>query len=129
MDVTEVKALLRLTGTQDDAYLTAVLPLIKESVRDYTGQPFIVEEGGADAFPALVKLAIAKWCQAFTNPAGVASQGMGSVSFSYDPSGGGIPSDVKKLLDQYIRGKGSFGFIPSPLRTPIVGALEDIGGD
>lgn len=122
MDFQEVKALLRIYGTDEDAYIKAVLPLVLEAVRDYTGETFL-DADGKDLFPGTVKMAVAKWVQAYTNPAAVTSQGMGSVSQSFD--GGGIPAEVKALLDAYNKKSGgSFGFVPMPGRRPSIGVPD-----
>lgn len=116
MDLQRLKALLRVQGDQEDAFFAAVLPGVRDGVRAYTGQTFITESG-EDDFPPVVEMAIAKWVQAYTNPAGVASQSVGSLSQSFRPDGSGIPADAAALLDVYVQTldqptqRGSFRFV------------------
>ena len=128
MDLKTVKILARLTGDQDDAYLSALLPLIKTAVRQFTGKKYI-DEQGADAFSPMAQLAIVKWIQMYANPAGVASQSMsGGVSFSYDLGSQGIPPAVQELLAGEIEataGPGKrFSFVPMPKRRPAIGVPD-----
>lgn len=125
MDLARIKALARIKGDYEDGYLEAVLPGIIEAVRGYTGQTFIDETTGEDRFPAIIELAVAKWVQAYTNPAGVSSQSMGSVSQSFRSDASAIPSEVLSLLDVYLQSiegetstRGKFGFIPMPNPAP-----------
>lgn len=123
MDIAEVKALLRIRGDDEDDYMESVLPLVLDGVRTYTGRTFLDEQTGEDAFPGLVKMAIAKWVQAYTNPAGVTSQGMSSLSQSFTNEG--IPAEVKELLDRYTGSvKSDFTFIPMPQRRPVIGVPD-----
>ena len=130
MDLKTVKTLARLTGDQDDAYLTALLPLIKTAVRQYTGKKYM-DEQGADAFSPMAQLAIVKWIQMYANPAGVASQSMsGGVSFSYDVGSQGIPPAVQELLAGEIEAEAAtgqekrFGFVQMPKRRPAIGVPD-----
>ena len=128
MDLQTVKTLARLTGDQDDAYLTALLPLIKTAVRQYTGKKYI-DPAGKDDFSPLAQLAIVKWLQIYANPAGVASQSMsGGVSFSYDLGSQGIPPAVRELLAGEIEAEGTkegrFSFVPMPKRSPAIGVPD-----
>ena len=128
MDLKTVKTLARLTGDQDDAYITALLPLIKTAVRQYTGKKYI-DDQGEDAFSPMAQLAIVKWVQMYANPAGVASQSMsGGISFSYDLGSQGIPPAVQELLAGEIEataGPGKrFSFVPMPKRSPAIGVPD-----
>ena len=128
MDLKTVKILARLTGDQDDAYLSALLPLIKTAVRQYTGQKY-TDQQGADAFSPMAQLAIVKWIQMYANPAGVASQSMsGGVSFAYDVGSQGIPPAVRELLAGEVAAEGSkegrFSFVPMPKRSPAIGVPD-----
>lgn len=122
MELQELKTLARLTGVQDDDYLAALFPLIKDAARDYTGQTFR-DDLGNDVFPSMVKMALVKWVQAFANPAGIGSQSIGGASFSYTAGESAIPSEAKTLLDQYLAATGqaeadrTFRFIAAPDRS------------
>ena len=128
MDLKTVKTLARLTGDQDDAYISALLPLIKTAVRQYTGKKY-TDDNGADDFSPMAQLAIVKWVQMYANPAGVASQSMsGGISFSYDLGSQGIPPAVQELLAGEIEataGPGKrFSFVPMPKRSPAIGVPD-----
>ena len=128
MDLKTVKTLARLTGDQDDAYLSALLPLIKTAVRQYTGKKYI-DDQGADAFSPMAQLAVVKWIQMYANPAGVASQSMsGGVSFAYDLGSQGIPQAVRELLAGEVEEANSqekrFSFVPMPKRRPAIGVPD-----
>ena len=128
MDLQTLKTLARLTGDQDDAYLSALLPLIKTAVRQYTGKKY-TDDKGEDAFSPMAQLAVVKWVQMYANPAGVASQNMsGGVSFSYDLGSQGIPPAVQELLAGEIEataGPGKrFSFVPMPKRSPAIGVPD-----
>ena len=128
MDLKTVKTLARLTGDQDDDYLTALLPLIKTAVRQYTGKHY-EDDNGNDKFSPMAQLAIVKWIQMYANPAGIASQTMsGGVSFAYDVGSQGIPPAVRELLAGEIEAAGSkegrFSFVPMPKRSPAIGVPD-----
>lgn len=128
MDLKTVKTLARLTGDQDDAYLSALLPLIKTAVRQYTGKKY-TDDKGTDSFSPMAQLAIVKWIQMYANPAGVASQSMsGGVSFAYDVGSQGIPPAVRELLAGEIEEAASkekrFSFVQMPKRRPAIGVPD-----
>ena len=129
MDLKTVKTLARLTGDQDDAYLSALLPLIKTAVRQYTGKKY-TDDKGEDAFSPTAQLAIVKWVQMYANPAGVASQSMsGGVSFAYDLGSQGIPPAVRELLAGEVEAAAAsqdkrFTFVQMPKRRPAIGVPD-----
>ena len=128
MDLAEVKTLARLTGDQDDAYLAALLPLVKDGIRNYTGRPY-KDNGGKDDFSPMAKMALVKWVQIFANPAGVASQSAAGTSFSYDLTAQGIPDAVRELLaGEVMQGAEDparkFSFVQMPARKPRIGVPE-----
>lgn len=128
MKLEEIKVLARLTGDQDDAYLAAVLPIIKDAIRSYTGKSYRNDKN-EDAFSPLAKMAVVKWVQMFSNPAGVASQSSSGVSFAYDLTAQGIPEPVRELLAGEVElgaaetGK-KFGYVQMPARRPRIGVPE-----
>ena len=128
MNLQEIKVLARLTGDQDDAYLSAVLPIIKDAIRAYTGKHYENDSGG-DNFSPLAKMAIVKWIQMFSNPAGIASQSTSGVSYSYDLTAQGIPEPVRELLAAEVE-QGAvdparkFTFVQMPARKPRIGVPE-----
>jgi len=95
MEVSEVKRLLRIEGTAHDDYLAAVLPLVIEHVKAYCNQDF------TDGLPGGVRLAVAKWCQAYMKEAGVQSETLArhSVTYSVDQ----MPAEVRGILNNYRR--------------------------
>lgn len=95
MEVSEVKALLRIQGTANDEYLAAVLPLVIEHVKSYCNQDF------PDGLPGGVKLAVAKWCQAYMKEAGIQSETLARHSVTY--SADQIPAEVRGILNNYRR--------------------------
>ena len=129
MDLKTVKTLARLTGDQDDDYLTALLPLIKTAVRQYTGKHY-EDDNGNDKFSPMAQLAIVKWIQMYANPAGIASQTMsGGVSFSYDVGSQGIPPAVQELLAGEVEAEAAsqdkrFSFVQMPKRRPAIGVPD-----
>ena len=129
MDLKTVKTLARLTGDQDDAYLSALLPLIKTAVRQYTGKSYL-DAAGQDAFSPMAQLAIVKWIQIYANPAGVASQSMsGGVSFAYDVGSQGIPPAIRELLAGEVEAAAAsqdkrFSFVQMPKRRPTIGVPD-----
>jgi len=105
MTVEEVKALLSLKGTKNDAYLNAVLPLFLEFTRDH----LLLEE--TVELSAQVKLTLAKAVQMYAIKDGVISQSSGDVSINY------AQIDVfawygKKLDEAVSGGPGRFRFVP-----------------
>ena len=100
MEVSEVKALLRIKTTAHDEYLAAVLPLVIEHVKAYCNRDFLNDDGVTE-FPGGVKLAIAKWCQAYMREAGVQSESLARHSVTY--SADQIPPDVRGILNGYRR--------------------------
>ena len=128
MNLQEIKVLARLTGDQDDAYLSAVLPIIKDAIRNFTGKPYRNEQN-EDDFSPLAKMALVKWVQMFSNPAGIASQSTSGVSYSYDLTAQGIPEPVRELLAAEVE-QGAvdparkFTFVQMPPRKPRIGVPE-----
>ena len=126
MDLKTLKILARLTGDQDDAYLTTLLPIMKSAVRDYTGKSYL-NDSGEDDFSPMAQLAIVKWAQMFANPAGIATQSTsGGVSMGYDVASQGIPPAVRELLDGEIEktARKTFGFVKMPKRKPVIGVPD-----
>lgn len=128
MNLQTLKTLARLTGDQDDAYLTALLPLMKTAVREYTGKKY-VDELGNDDFSPFAQLAIVKWAQMFANPGGVASQSTsGGISTAYDVASQGIPPAVRELLagemEKAAQPSNAFSFVPMPKRKPAIGVPD-----
>lgn len=104
MTIEEVKALLRITGTDYDAYLSAILPLMEEYVADYCNQSFIDPETGELDYPGGVKIAIAKLCQWQMKDAQVQSESLARHSITY-ASSDRMPSEIAKMLAPYRRVK------------------------
>lgn len=105
MTVEEVKALLNIKGTAQDAYIGAVLPLFEEFTYDHLVLENTVE------LSAQVKLTLAKAVQMYAIKNGVLSQSSGDVSINY------AQVDVfdwygKKLDEAVAGGPGRFRFVP-----------------
>lgn len=98
----EVKALLQIKSTTKDEYLNAVLPLVEEHVKEYCNRDFLDDSGNLN-YPGGVKLAIAKWCQAYMRDSRMESETVGRWSGTY--SQGGVPSEVATILSGYRRPK------------------------
>lgn len=101
MTVDEVKALLRVSGTEYDAYLDAILPMAKECASTYCNREFTDEQGN-EAFPGGVKLAIAKMCEFHMKQAGVQSETLARHSVTYSSE---YPVEIKAILNNYRRPK------------------------
>lgn len=101
MTVDEVKTLLRISGTEYDAYLNTILPMAKEYVTTYCNRDFTDDEGN-EAFPGGVKLAIAKICEFHMKQAGVASETLARHSVTYTTD---YPKEIKTILCNYRRPK------------------------
>ncbi|SFJ83176.1 head-tail connector protein [Thermoflavimicrobium dichotomicum] len=101
MTVDEVKALLRISGTQHDSYLSVILPMAKEFVTTYCNREF-KDDQGAESFPDGVKIAIAKICEFHMKQSGVQSETLARHSVTYSNE---YPSEIKTILNNYRRPK------------------------
>jgi Phage gp6-like head-tail connector protein len=99
--VDDVKMLLRISGTQYDDYLNAVLPLAKEYVTTYCNRDF-TDDQGAESFPGGVKIAIAKICEFHMKQSGVQSESLARHSVTYSSE---YPGEIKTILNNYRRPK------------------------
>jgi Phage gp6-like head-tail connector protein len=98
MTIEEVKSLLRITTNDKDDFLSAVLPLAVEYVKEECNNSFL-DENGVEVLPGGIKMAIAKLCEHYMRESGVQSESLSrhSVTYSVD----GIPKDIMKLLRPY----------------------------
>lgn len=116
LTLSDVKTLLDLRGTTKDAFITAILPVIKEGTRTYLDHQLFKDAAGVDDFPALVQLGMVKWIEAFTNPAGVRNFSRGDVSTAYEIESG-VPATARAYFDDWARKNKvksrAFGFIPA----------------
>ncbi|WP_044639738.1 phage head-tail connector protein [Risungbinella massiliensis] len=62
MTLEEVKTLLHILNDKNDAYLTAIIPMVEDFVKSYCNQQF-QNELGETVFPGAVKLVIAQLCR------------------------------------------------------------------
>lgn len=99
MTVDEVKALLRINGTEYDVYLDAVLPMVKEYASTYCNREFTDAQGN-ESFPGGVKLAITKMCEFHMKQAGVQSETLARHSVTYSSD---YPGEIKAILNNYRR--------------------------
>lgn len=103
MTIEEVKALLRINHTNDDAYLTAILPDLIEFVEIYCNRQFRDEDRNI-SLPGGLKLAIAKMCEHHMRESGVVSETLARHSVTYSTSGQGTcgyPGDIMTILRNY----------------------------
>jgi hypothetical protein len=108
MTVDEVKALLRIepTNTKNDAYLTAVLPLVEDYVKGYCNNQFL-NDLGETVYPGSVQLAIAQLCRWHMRAGQVQVENMrNNSSLSLEQ----YPSDLLRSLRQHKRPI----FVPTP---------------
>lgn len=103
MTIDEVKAILRITGTQYDSYLTTILPLIEEFVADYCNRDFINPETGQVDYPGGVKVAIAKLCEYNMKDSQVQSETLARHSVTYASSTTQFPAEISKMLRPYCK--------------------------
>jgi hypothetical protein len=99
MNITELKQLLRIQedDTEQDGYLEAILPVVKDHARCYCNQDFRTEEG-EDDFPGGVRLGIAKFIEVQMNrPAGVQSYTLARESTTWASGSSGLPEEVENL--------------------------------
>jgi Phage gp6-like head-tail connector protein len=98
MNTEEVKRLLGITTDKQDVFITEMLLLLTEFVKDYTNNKF--ETDGEEVLPGGVKLFIARAIQYNMNPTGVTGRSMGGASYSYDTD---YPPSLMRLLRPYKR--------------------------
>ncbi|KIL46161.1 phage head-tail connector protein [Jeotgalibacillus campisalis] len=98
MDVEKVKSMIGFSNTtKHDAYLTEMIPLIVERAKEYCHNDF-KDHNGEEALPAGIKIFVAKGCQFNLNKAGLKSQSMGSVSYTFDTN---FPASYYKEIQTY----------------------------
>lgn len=96
LDVAQVKRLLGLTTSKHDDYITEMIPILLDYVKNYCNNTFM--KNGVEELPGPVKLFIAKAIQFNMNPAGVSSRSMGGAAYSYETD---YPESIMKLLRPY----------------------------
>ena len=98
MDITEVKAMLRIKDNEEDEYLASVLPSFEEKIKQYTNNRF-KDADGNETLPPDVKHTLAKWVQwDMNNVSGLESYSMGEVNENYSNK---LPDFVKRDLSAY----------------------------
>lgn len=98
MNTEEVKTLLGITTDKHDAFITEMIVILTEFVKDYTNNKFLNEN--KEVLPGGVKLFIARAIQYNMNPTGVTGRSMGGASYSYDTD---YPPSLIRLLRPYKR--------------------------
>lgn len=92
MELTTVKTILRITSTQYDEYLTAMIPRAKFYAESYCHRTF------DDPLPLDVETFIAKYCEYNMIQQGLQSKTMGEVSYTFD-----IEERVPRTLLAYLK--------------------------
>jgi len=101
MTVDDVKDILGISGTGQDARITTLLPLTKDFVIDYCNNKFL-DEDGDEVLPSGIKLAIADLIGLQINrPVGISSEKLGDYSVSYYLEGSNLPPEIQKRLSTY----------------------------
>ena len=98
----EVRNIIRIQGTDHDAFLDVMVPILGEHVIEHCNNQFTKDERGDTVFPGPVKLFIAKAAEYNMQKTGLKERSMGSVSYSYDLQ---FPDSLYKYLRPYKRMK------------------------
>jgi len=96
LEIDEIKSILGIKGTDDDEYLSVMVPILVEHASAYCNNLFIDSVTGLVYIPGGVRLFVAKACEHNMQQAGLKSRSMGSVSYSYD-------LEFPQSLNQYLR--------------------------
>lgn len=93
MTLDELKIRLKVTGTEQDAYLAVALEDAMDYVKEYCRNDFI------EGLPSGAKQAVAKMVKSYQENSNVASQSLGDMSKSFFQ--GGTTNEVHRLLKPY----------------------------
>lgn len=93
MTLDELKIRLKITGNEQDDYLTVALADAIDYVKEYCRNDFL------EGLPSGVKQAIAKMVKSYQENSNVQSQSLGDMSKSFFI--GGTTNEVHRLLKPY----------------------------
>lgn len=93
MTLDELKIRLKITGNEQDDYLTVALQDAIDYVKEHCRNDFL------EGLPSGVKQAIAKMVKSYQENSNVASQSLGDMSKSFFQ--GGTTNEVHRLLKPY----------------------------
>ncbi|HFJ9472604.1 TPA: head-tail connector protein [Bacillus paranthracis] len=100
MNLDELKLRLKITGNEQDDYLTVALEDAIDYVKTECKNEFI------DGFPSGVKQAIAKLVKSYQENSNIQSQSLGDMSKSFFQ--GGTMNEIQNLLAPYRKKKVRF---------------------
>lgn len=99
MDIDEVKTILGIKNDKHDEYLTTMIPILTDHVKEFCNNKF-ENEAGDTVLPGGVRLFIAKACEHNMQNAGLKGRTMGTVSYTYDLE---FPNSLLSFIRPYKR--------------------------
>src|SRR5438477_165963 len=91
LQLKEIKKILQITDNSKDGYITEMLPLVIDFVRDYCNNPQLELRSG-------VVIAIAKTIEFYMNNTSLASKTVSRMSETFSNA---IPASILNLLEPY----------------------------
>lgn len=103
VELAEVKALLNISGTDNDTYISAMIPEVQGMIKSYCKTDFLDDDGEED-FPSGLKLITSKIIKqeldSLSND-GVQSISLGDYSESRNDTTQ-FSDSIKQMLDKYV---------------------------
>jgi hypothetical protein len=100
--LTEAKVLLQITGTTQDALITALIPIIEDEIREYTNQNW-QDAPDTPSWQAWMKLPVSRMIGYNLNKNagnGLQSESIGTYSYTKAAMSGAYPTEIMKAFDK-----------------------------
>lgn len=100
--LTEAKVLLQITGTTQDALITALIPIIEDEIREYTSQDW-TDAPDTPSWQAWMKLPVSRMIGFNLNKNagnGLQSESIGTYSYTKAAMSGSYPTEIMKAFDK-----------------------------